>query len=174
MTGKNLKKSGTVIFLTRNCPFRWLGRWKAFCWSSEAPKRTMTGSFCANTVPMTEKRLRKALPEDLVGKRSFGNPGRSSKGNGKSNLLFYVGGLGGNGITASFLNLMANADREHYNYFASFQTEHFKKIRCGWGFCRSLCGHPHVPGVVSHSFRGGSGSAFLSFPDKLRVCAQNA
>lgn len=48
-------------------------------------------------------------------------------GDGKKNLLFYVGGIEQNGLTTSFLNLMAGIDREKYHYFASFQEEWVEK-----------------------------------------------
>lgn len=51
-----------------------------------------------------------------------------AKGNGKKNLLFYVGGLSRNGITTSFLNLMEYMKDQgtEYNYYAAFQEEYFK------------------------------------------------
>lgn len=59
-----------------------------------------------------------------------------AQGNGKKNLLFYVGGLRRNGLTTSFLNLMEylepekdQADRkkgQEYNFYAAFQEEYLR------------------------------------------------
>lgn len=138
------KKDGKVIFFPfdreefkeeRDCylsyeelPFPVAGTVESLLLELRSPKAYDDREFLRQYCPYDGKEAAKKLCQRiLLGKEVSGILEEAPKGNGKSNLLFYVGGLGGNGITASFLNLMANADREHYNYFASFQTEHFKK-----------------------------------------------
>lgn len=62
--------------------------------------------------------LKGQLPEGIIAEKV--------QGNGKKNLLFYVGALKRNGLTTSFLNLMENMDGEAFNYFASFQEEYLE------------------------------------------------
>lgn len=58
------------------------------------------------------------LPQGISAERA--------EGNGKKNLLFYVGGLKRNGLTTSFLNLMENIDPEAFNFYASFQEDYLE------------------------------------------------
>lgn len=48
--------------------------------------------------------------------------------NGKENILIYPGGLGENGITRSFYNLLASIDLEKRNYFVCFREKYMKDM----------------------------------------------
>ncbi len=49
--------------------------------------------------------------------------------NGKKNVVIYTGNLAPNGITASLRSLLANADRDKYNYYLTFMTEYVSRYR---------------------------------------------
>lgn len=138
------KKDGKIVFFPfdkeafeeeRDCylsygelPFPVADSVKLLLRELRSPKTYDDGVFLNKYCPFDGAgTARKLCQKVLLGKEVPGIQEESPKRNGKENLLFYVGGLGENGITTSFLNFMANADREHYNYFASFQTEYLKK-----------------------------------------------
>lgn len=138
------KKNGKIIFFPfdreefegeRDCylsyeelPFPTAETVEGLLQELRSPKVYDDREFLRQYCPFDGKdAARKLCQRVLLGKEVLGIREESPKRNGKENLLFYVGGLAGNGITASFLNFMENADREHYNYFVSFQTEHFRK-----------------------------------------------
>lgn len=58
------------------------------------------------------------------------------KSNGKENVLIYAGDFQKNGITAVFLNLMKELDRNQYNYYISFRMNSLKdtpwRLDCLW------------------------------------------
>lgn len=144
------KKDGKIVFFpfdqaefaeTRDCylsyselPFPTVDSAKALVRELRSPRTCQDDGFreqfCTYDGRLAAQRLCRTV---LLGKASKGTVTERAEGNGKKNLLFYVGGLAENGITSAFLNLMKNADREHYNYFAAFQTEYLKKepLRAG-------------------------------------------
>lgn len=90
----------------------------------EYDDREFLKNYCPHEGPDAAKKLcafllKGQIPEGLVT--------RKSPGNGKKNLLFYVGGLQRNGLTTSFLNLMDNINSDAYNYYAAFQEEYLEK-----------------------------------------------
>lgn len=48
--------------------------------------------------------------------------------NGKKNVLLYIGSLGKNGLTVAATNLLANVDREKYNYCVTFRSKSLAKF----------------------------------------------
>lgn len=144
------KKDGKIIFFpfdraefagTRDCylqyeelPFPVADSVEALVRELRSPKTYEDGgvreTFCTYDGREAAKRLCQTV---IFGKTPKGTVKERAEGNHKENLLFYVGGLAENGITSAFLNLMENADRRRYNYFAAFQTEYLKKepLRAG-------------------------------------------
>lgn len=91
------------------------------------PKEYSQQEFCRKYCNFDGKGAADALCELLLtgipkGKLQV----QRAQGNGKRNLLFYVGGLRRNGLTTSFLNLMEYLEREKYNVYAAFQEEYLK------------------------------------------------
>lgn len=97
--------------------------------------------YCPFDGPDAAKKLCAMLlegghPESMEQSETKGQPEHIEKcdgflaekaaGNGKKNLLFYVGALKRNGLTTSFLNLMENIDPEAFNYYASFQEDYLE------------------------------------------------
>ncbi|MDO4276681.1 MAG: glycosyltransferase [Eubacteriales bacterium] len=93
-----------------------------------SPKGYDDTAFRAEYCPFDGPDAARILCRLLIeGKESEGLRLEKARGNGKKNLLFYVGSLKRNGLTTSYLNLMENIDRSGYNYYAAFQEEYLEK-----------------------------------------------
>lgn len=76
--------------------------------------------YCSYDCPEAAKAL---LDFTILGKKSDKVKEVPFKGNGKKNILMYLGALDQNGITTSGINLLNNLDTTEYNYFVSFPAE---------------------------------------------------
>lgn len=120
------KQYDDTEFRNKYCPFDGPDAAKKLCamlLSGEQPESMGQPEYMER--PETTGRSKSVKQAEDIGQYSR-ILAESEAGNGKKNLLFYVGALKRNGLTTSFLNLMENINPEAFNYYASFQEEYLE------------------------------------------------